>query len=150
MDVYDKPVQYLQKYHQWHEINFWDENPIYFSFFQAIKDTYEVVKEKVMWKESISKEYIQEFLVKPSKEFSYIWNLSTSLWLTWRIIKNVILLSISRKNTSSTLERKESSLSTKHGASIFWAKEDNCTILYIKFVNIRFSKLVIFFLFPCK
>ena len=70
MDVYDKSVQDIQKYLQWPEINFQDEHPIPFSFFQKIEDTYEVVKAKVQPKEFISKEDIQEFLVKPSKEFS--------------------------------------------------------------------------------
>ena len=44
MDVYEKSVQDVQKYLQWPEINFRDENPIYFAFFQEIEDTYEVVK----------------------------------------------------------------------------------------------------------
>ena len=76
--------------------------------------------------------------------FLYILLLSTSLWSVWRISMNVILLSMLRKNTSSNLENKESSLSTSHGANIFIIKEDNCTILQIKFVNIRISELVIF------
>ena len=33
MNVYDKLVQYIQKYLQWPEINFQDEHPIPFSFF---------------------------------------------------------------------------------------------------------------------
>ena len=70
MDVYDKSIQDVQKYLQWPEINFQDEHPIYFSFFQELEDTYEVVKEEVQSKEFISKEDIQEFLVKPTKEFS--------------------------------------------------------------------------------
>jgi hypothetical protein len=51
-------------------------------------------------------------------------------------------------NTSSTLENKESSLNTRDGANIFREKEDNCTTLYIEFVNIKISKLVIL-KFPC-
>ena len=47
MDVYDKLVQDVSKYLQWPDINFQDEDPIYFSFFQEIKDTYEVVKVNV-------------------------------------------------------------------------------------------------------
>ena len=70
MDVYDKSVQDVQEYLQWLEINFWDEHPIPFAFFQNLKEAYKVVKEKVQSKEFISKEDIQEFLVKPSKEFS--------------------------------------------------------------------------------
>ena len=67
MDVYDRSIQDVQKYLQWPEINFRDEHPISFSFFQELKDTYEVVKVEVQSKEFISKEGIQEFLVKPSK-----------------------------------------------------------------------------------
>ena len=47
-----------------------NEHPIIFAFFQNLEDTYEVVKVEVQSKEFISKEDIQEFLVKPSKEFS--------------------------------------------------------------------------------
>ena len=46
MDVYDKSVQDVQRYLQWIEINFRDENPISFYFFQELKDTYEVIKWK--------------------------------------------------------------------------------------------------------
>ena len=63
-------VQYVQRYLQWHEINFGDEQPISFDFFQELEDKYEMTKEEVQEKEVISKDYIQEFLVKPSKEFS--------------------------------------------------------------------------------
>ena len=70
MDVYDKSVQEVQKYLQWPEINFKDEHLISFVFFQQLKDTYEVVKAEVQSKEFISKEDIQEFLVKTFKEFS--------------------------------------------------------------------------------
>jgi hypothetical protein len=71
MDVYDKLVQDVQKYIQWPEIDFRDEHPIPFSLYQNIEDTYEVVKAEVQSKEFISKEDIQEFLVKPSKDFSF-------------------------------------------------------------------------------
>ena len=70
MNVYDKLVQYIQKYIQWLEINFQDEHPIPFSFIQNLEDSYIFVKVEGQSKEFISKEYIQEFLVKPSKEFS--------------------------------------------------------------------------------
>ena len=70
MDVYDKSVQDVQMYLQWLKINFQDEHPISFDFFQELEDTYEFVKAKVQLKGFISKEDIQEFLVKPTKEFS--------------------------------------------------------------------------------
>ena len=47
IDVYDKLVQDVQKYLQWPKLNFQDEHPIYFYFFQDLEDTYEVVKEEV-------------------------------------------------------------------------------------------------------
>ena len=71
MDVYDKSVQDVQKYLQWPKINFRDEHLIYFSFFQELEDKYQVTKAKVQEEEVISKEDIQEFLVKLSKEFSH-------------------------------------------------------------------------------
>ena len=70
MNVYDKLVQDVKIYLQWIEINFRYEHPISFSFFQEFDDKYEVTKAEVQEKEVISKEDIQEFLVKPSKEFS--------------------------------------------------------------------------------
>ena len=59
MDVYEKSFEKVQKYLQWIEINFQDEHPIYFSFFQELEDTYEVTKVEVQSKEFISKEDIQ-------------------------------------------------------------------------------------------
>jgi hypothetical protein len=47
MDVYDKLVYDVQIYLQWPEINFIDEHPISFAFFQEIEDKYEMTKEKV-------------------------------------------------------------------------------------------------------
>ena len=70
MDVYEKSVQDVHMYLQWLEIKFQDKHPIPFCLFQKLEDTYEVVKVEVQSKEFISKEDIQEFLVKPSKEFS--------------------------------------------------------------------------------
>ena len=71
MDVYDKLVYNVQRYLQWLEINFKYEHPISFSFFQEIEDKYEMNKAEVQVKEVISKDDIQEFLVKPSKDFSH-------------------------------------------------------------------------------
>ena len=50
MDVYDRSVEYVQRYLQWPEINFKDEHPISFSFFQEIEDKYEVTKVEVQEK----------------------------------------------------------------------------------------------------
>ena len=101
-------------------------------------------RQRYSQRNSFLKKIFKKFLWSLQRSFLCILLLSTSLWLAWRIIKNVILLSISRKKTSSTLKSKDSSLSMKHRASIFIEKEDNYTILYIKFVNIRISKLIIF------
>lgn len=56
---------------QWKEINFKDEHPISFAFFQEIEDKYEMTKVEVQEKEVISKDDIQELFVKSSKEFSH-------------------------------------------------------------------------------
>ena len=71
MNVYDKSIQDIHNYLQWPKINFQYEHTIPFSFFQKLEDTYEFFKAEVQSKEFISKEYIQEFLVNPSKEFSF-------------------------------------------------------------------------------
>ena len=71
MDVYEKSIYDVQRYLQWPEINFRDEHPISFYFFQEIEDKYEITKAEVQEKELISKDDIQEFLVILSKEFSH-------------------------------------------------------------------------------
>ena len=58
MDVYDKSVYNVQIYLQWPRINFKDEHPISFSFFQEIEDKYEMTKVEVHVKEMISKDDI--------------------------------------------------------------------------------------------
>ena len=71
MDVYEKSIYDVQRYIQWPEINFRDEHSISFAFFQELKDKYEMTKVEVQAKEVISKDDIQEFLVKSSMEFSH-------------------------------------------------------------------------------
>ena len=71
MDLYEKSIYDIQRYIQWPEINFKDENLVPFSFFQKLEDIYEKIKEKVQAKEVISKEDIQELLIKPSMEYSH-------------------------------------------------------------------------------
>ena len=41
MDVYDSSIYVAQRYLQWPEINFRDEHPISFSFFQDLKEKYQ-------------------------------------------------------------------------------------------------------------
>ena len=100
MNVYNKSVQDFQEYLQWPKINVRYEHPIPFSFFQKLEDAYEVVKVEVHLKEFISEEDIQEFLVKLSKQFTLYSAFMHKSWSTWKVIKNVILLSTSRKSTS--------------------------------------------------
>ena len=51
-----KSIYDVERYLQWPEINFKDERPIYFSFFQELEDKYEMTKAEVHAKEVISKE----------------------------------------------------------------------------------------------
>ena len=71
MELYEKSIYDIQRYIQWPEINFKDENIVSFSFFQELEDRYEKIKVEVQAKEVISKEDIQEFLVKSSMEYSH-------------------------------------------------------------------------------
>ena len=71
MDVYEKSIYDVQRYLQWLEINFRDEQPVSFAFFQELEDQYEMIKEEVQVKEVISKDDIQGFLVKSLMEFSH-------------------------------------------------------------------------------
>lgn len=71
MDLYDQSVYDVQGYIQWPKINFRDEHPISFGFFQELEDKYEMTKVEVQEKEVISKDDIQKNLVKPSKDFSH-------------------------------------------------------------------------------
>ena len=69
--LYDKSIYDIQRYVQCPEINFEDEHPVTFSFFQELEDRYEKIKAEVQAKEVISKEYIQELLIKPSMDNSH-------------------------------------------------------------------------------
>ena len=64
MYLFKKSIYDIQRYIQWLEINFEDEHLVPFSFFQKLKDRYEKIKEEVQSKEVISKEDIQELLIK--------------------------------------------------------------------------------------
>ena len=71
MELYEKYIYDIQRYIQWPEINFEHEHPIPFAFFQDIEDIYEKIKAEVQAKEVISKEDIQELLIKSSMEYSH-------------------------------------------------------------------------------
>ena len=71
MELYEKSIYNIQRYIQWLEINLEDEHLVPFSFFQKLEDSYEKIKAEVRAKEVISKEDIQELMVKPSMEYSH-------------------------------------------------------------------------------
>ena len=71
MDLYDKYIYDIQRYIKWPEINLEDEHWVPYAFFQKLEDSYEKIKADVRAKEVISKEDIQELLVKPSMEYSH-------------------------------------------------------------------------------
>ena len=98
MDVYDELVYDVQRYLQWPEINFRDEHPISFAFFQELEDKYEITKAKIHVKEVISKDDIQDSWSSRRRGFLITQLLYTNLWSTWRNSKNVIL-SLDRKST---------------------------------------------------
>jgi hypothetical protein len=71
MDLYEKSIYDIQRYIQWPEINFEDENLVPYALFKQLEDSHEKIKVEVRAKEVISKEDIQELLVKPSMEYSH-------------------------------------------------------------------------------
>ena len=71
MDLYEKSIYEIQRHIQWLEINFEDEHPVPYVLFKQLEDSHEKIKEEVREKEMISKEDIQELLVKPSMEYSH-------------------------------------------------------------------------------
>ena len=71
MKLYEKSIYDVQRYIQSPEINFKDDHLDYLAFFQEIEYRYEKIKTEVQVMEVISKEDIQEFLVKPSMEYSH-------------------------------------------------------------------------------
>jgi len=62
--LYEKSIYDIQRYIWWPEINLEYEHSVTFSFFQKLEDKYEKIKAEVQAKEVISKEHIQELLVK--------------------------------------------------------------------------------------
>ena len=71
MDLYEKYIYDIQRYIQWPKINFEDEHLVPYALFKKLQDNYEKIKVEVQAKETISKEDIQELLVKPSMEYSH-------------------------------------------------------------------------------
>ena len=71
MELSKKSIYDIQRNIQWSEINFEDGHLVPFSFLQELEDRYENIMVKVQAKEVISKEYIQELLIKPLMEYSH-------------------------------------------------------------------------------
>ena len=71
MGLYEKSIYDVQRYIQWQEINFEYEHPVPYALFQQLEDSHEKIKAEVRAKEVISKEDIQELLIKPSMEYSH-------------------------------------------------------------------------------
>ena len=71
MDLYEKPIYDIKRYIQCPKINLEDEHLVTFSFFEKLEDNYEKIKAEIQAKAVISKEDIQELLVKPSMEYSH-------------------------------------------------------------------------------
>ena len=145
MNVYDKSIQDIQNYIKWPKINFQDEHPIPFYFFQKLEDAYESAKKEVQSKEFISKEDIQEFFVKPSKEFS-LYNAFIHKFMVGMDNYKECHLTLDIKK-DHIFNSREQRILTQHEA---WSKhiQNKGGQLYnyfsIKFVNIRLSELVIF------
>ena len=68
MKVYKHNVQDMHEDIQWSKINLQSGQPVPFAFFQKIEDEYEAIKVEVLAGEVISKEYIQESLIRTPKE----------------------------------------------------------------------------------
>jgi menaquinone-dependent protoporphyrinogen IX oxidase len=79
---------------QWLEINFRDDHPVSFSFFQELEDRYEKIKAKVQEKEVISKEDIKELLIKPSMEYSHYTSFVHKFVTNMEKLKSAILPSM--------------------------------------------------------
>ena len=65
MDLYEKSTYNIPIFIQWPEINFEDEHLVPYAVFQQLEGSHEKIKAEVQAKEAISKEDIQELLVKP-------------------------------------------------------------------------------------
>jgi uncharacterized protein YktB (UPF0637 family) len=59
-DIFSGPISISKMLH-----------PVSFSFFQELKEKYEMIKVELQAKEVISKDNMQEFLVNPSMQFSH-------------------------------------------------------------------------------
>ena len=93
-ELYEKLLYDVQIYIQWPEINFREEHPISLAFFEELEDRYEKIKVEVQAKEVISKEDIQEFLVKLSMEYSHFTPFVPKFVINMEKLNNAILPSM--------------------------------------------------------
>lgn len=99
------------------KINLEDENLISFSFFQNIEESYENIKAGVQAKEVISKEDIQELLVKPVMEYSHYTNFECKFVISMEEFKKCDLALEVKK--SHIFKSREKKILTQHEA---WSK----------------------------
>ena len=117
MELYEKYIYDIQRYIQWPEINFEDEHPVPFAFFQELEDKYEKIKAKVQAKEVISKEDIQELRIKSSMEYSHYTTFVHNFFISMEEFKQCNLI-LNVKKTHIFNYREEKIL-TQHDA---WSK----------------------------
>ena len=106
MKVYKDNVQDMYEYIQWPEINLQSEQPVPFSFFQKLEDKYEAVKVEVLARLVISKEYFQDLLIRPTKKVTKFNAFVRNFKQRRKLLMNVILALISRRNMFSMQENK--------------------------------------------
>ena len=107
MELYDKSIYHIQRYIQWPKINFEDEHPISFSFFQELEAIYERIKEEFQEKEVISKEDIQELLIKTSMEYSHCTTFMHKFVISMEKFKQCNLaLDVKKENIFNSREEK--------------------------------------------
>ena len=90
------------------EIDLEDEHTVPNVFFQKLEDSYEKIKVEVREKEVISKEDIQEFLVKPSMEYSHYIAFLHKFVKAWNNTRSATYPLMWRNIISSTLEKRRS------------------------------------------
>ena len=117
MDLYKKSIYDIQRYIQWPEINFEDEHLVPFVFFQKLEDKYEKIKAEVQAKEVISKEDIQELLIKTSMEYSHYMNFMQKFVISMEEFKKCnLVLDVKKAHIFNSREEK---IPTQHEA---WSK----------------------------
>ena len=130
MELYEKSIYDVERYIHRPEINFRDEHPFSFSFFQELEDRYERIKVEVQAKEVISKEYIQELLIKMPMGYSHYTTFVHKFVMSMEKFKQCNLsLDVKKAHIFNSQEEK---ILTHHEAwSKYFQKKGgyNCTII---------------------